>query len=68
MAVCVCECSCARYLSVFQNSLRVVEQQKTDIAVSEAEVTLQDLQHVDSRAHRERRVTAEWTQPSQEVV
>lgn len=56
------------YLSVFENSLGSVEQQKTNVAVSEAEVTLQDLQHVDPRPHGQRRVTAEWMQPSQEVV
>lgn len=58
----------ARYLSVFEDGLSPVEQQKTDVTVSEAEVALQDLQHGDARPHRQRRVAAERMQPSQEVI
>lgn len=56
------------YLSVFENCLSSVEQEETDVTVLEAEVTLEDLQHVDPRPHGQRRVAAEWMQPSQEVV
>lgn len=38
-----CVSVCAHYLSVFENSLGPVEQQQTNITVSEAEVALQDL-------------------------
>ena len=56
------------YLSVFEDGLSPVEQQQTHVAVSEAEVALQDLQHVDAGPHGQRGVTAEWMQPSQEVI
>lgn len=56
------------YLSVFENSLGPVEKQKTNVTVSQAEVTLQDLQHIDARSHGQGRVAAERSQPSQEVI
>lgn len=45
-------CVSASYLSVFENGLSSVEQQKTNVTVLEAEVALQDLQHGDARPHR----------------
>lgn len=56
------------YLSVLKNSLGPVKQQKPNITVSEAEVTLQNLQYIDARPHGQRSITAEWTQPRQEVI
>lgn len=56
------------HLSVCEHGLRPVEQQQADVAVPQAEVALQDLQHVDPRPHGQRRVAAERMQPGQEVV
>lgn len=56
------------HLSVFEDRLSPVEQEETDVAVTQAEVALQDLQHVDPGPHGQRRVAAERMQPGQEVV
>lgn len=56
------------HLSVCEDRLGPVEQQQPHVAVAQAEVALQDLQHVDPRPHGQRRVAAEGVQPRQEVV
>lgn len=58
----------AAHLSVFENGLGPVEKQQTHVAVSQAEVALQYLQHVDARPHGQHRVAAERVQPGQQVV
>lgn len=58
----------ATHLPVFENGLSPVEKQQAHVAVSQAEVALQYLQHVDARPHGQRRVAAERVQPGQQVV
>lgn len=68
MSPSTCESGQRTHLSVFENRLSPVEQQEPDVAVTQAEVALQDLQHGDPRPHGQRRVAAERMQPGQEVI
>lgn len=68
MSPSTCKSGLHPHLSVFENRLSPVEQQEPDVAVTQAEVALQDLQHVDARPHGQRRVAAEGMQPRQEVI